>query len=122
MTSYFIRRFLLVIPTFLGITLLVFVIMQLVPGGPLEQELLKLQAGMMAGGETTGGSSDATGGIEIPPDALAEMRRFYGFDKPLHIRYLPWLGHWRARWTPSWPAMGKARAGIRRARCRWPIA
>jgi microcin C transport system permease protein len=94
MTSYFIRRFLLVIPTFLGITLLVFVIMQLVPGGPLEQELLKLQAGMMAGGETSSGSNDATGGIEIPPDALAEMRRFYGFDKPLHIRYLRWLGLW----------------------------
>ena len=93
MTSYFIRRFLLVVPTFLGITLLVFVIMQLVPGGPLEQELLRLQAGMMAG-ETIGASADATGGIEIPPDALAEMRRFYGFDKPLPIRYLRWLGLW----------------------------
>ena len=44
MTSYFIRRFLLIIPTFLGITVLVFTIMQLVPGGPLEQEMLKLQA------------------------------------------------------------------------------
>ncbi len=94
MTSYFIRRFLLVVPTFLGITLLVFVIMQLVPGGPLEQELLRLQAGMMMGGETAGASADAMGGIEIPPDALAEMRRFYGFDKPVHIRYLRWLGLW----------------------------
>lgn len=99
MTGYFIRRFLLVVPTFLGITLLVFTIMQLVPGGPLEQELLKLQAGMMAG-ETSGGTSDATGGIEIPPDALAEMRRFYGFDKPLPVRYLRWLGLWPREMDP----------------------
>lgn len=95
MTSYFIRRFLLIIPTFLGITVLVFTIMQLVPGGPLEQEMLKLQAGMMMGGETTGGTgTDVVGGIEIPPDAMEEMRRFYGFDKPIHIRYLRWLGLW----------------------------
>jgi microcin C transport system permease protein len=95
MTSYFIRRFLLIIPTFLGITVLVFTIMQLVPGGPLEQELLKLQAGMMMGGEAAGGGDmNQVGGIEIPPDALEEMRRFYGFDKPIHIRYLRWLGLW----------------------------
>ena len=95
MTSYFIRRFLLIIPTFLGITVLVFTIMQLVPGGPLEQELLKLQAGMMMGGEAAGGGDmNQVGGIEIPPAALEEMRRFYGFDKPIHIRYLRWLGLW----------------------------
>ena len=94
MTSYFIRRFLLIIPTFFGITILVFTIMQLVPGGPLEQELLKLQAGMMTSGETAGGSTDLVSGIEIPPDAMEEMRRFYGFDKPLPVRYLRWLGLW----------------------------
>ncbi len=97
MTSYFIRRFLLIIPTFLGITILVFTIMQLVPGGPLEQELLKLQAGMMMSGEAGGGTAGgdlASGGIEIPPDAMDEMRRFYGFDKPIPVRYLRWLGLW----------------------------
>jgi microcin C transport system permease protein len=96
MTSYFIRRFLLIIPTFLGITILVFTIMQLVPGGPLEQELLKLQAGMMMSGEAGGGNAggDLVSGVEIPPDALEEMRRFYGFDKPIPIRYLRWLGLW----------------------------
>jgi len=96
MTSYFIRRFLLIIPTFLGITVLVFTIMQLVPGGPLEQEMLKLQAGMMMSGEAGGGSAggDMVNAIEIPPDALEEMRRFYGFDKPIPIRYLRWLGLW----------------------------
>jgi len=34
-TAYFLRRFLLIIPTFLGITVAVFVIMQFVPGGPV---------------------------------------------------------------------------------------
>jgi microcin C transport system permease protein len=28
---------------------------------------------------------------EIPPEALEELRRFYGFDKPVHIRYANWL-------------------------------
>ena len=36
MTAYFIRRTLLIIPTFIGITLLVFSITRFVPGGPIE--------------------------------------------------------------------------------------
>ena len=37
MTAYFVRRFLLIIPTFLGITSRSFVVMQFVPGGPVER-------------------------------------------------------------------------------------
>ncbi|MDX2501159.1 MAG: ABC transporter permease, partial [Deltaproteobacteria bacterium] len=37
MTAYFIRRILLIIPTFLGITILVFTITRFVPGGPIER-------------------------------------------------------------------------------------
>jgi microcin C transport system permease protein len=91
MTSYFIRRFLLIIPTFLGITLLVFFIMQIVPGGPLEQEIMKLRMGLAAGGEVAVGSTGQTGGLEIPQEALDEMKKFYGFDKPIYIRYGKWL-------------------------------
>jgi len=43
MSSYFIRRFLLIIPTFLGITLAVFLIMQFVPGGPIERQIMSYQ-------------------------------------------------------------------------------
>ena len=43
MTAYFIRRFLLIIPTFLGITLAVFVVMQFVPGGPVERQIMRYQ-------------------------------------------------------------------------------
>ncbi|MGD8396052.1 MAG: ABC transporter permease subunit [Candidatus Eiseniibacteriota bacterium] len=94
MTIYFLRRFLLIIPTFLGITVLTFFIMQLVPGGPLEQELLNLQMGLMSSGETAGGAGDAVGRIDIPVEALDEMKRFYGFDKPIPVRYLRWMGLW----------------------------
>ena len=91
LTSYFIRRFLLMIPTFLGITIIFFFILQIVPGGPLEQELLKLRMAVV--GEA-GASSVGTGGIEltaIPSDAIEEMKKFYNMDKPIPVRYGIWL-------------------------------
>ncbi|MFC2150439.1 ABC transporter permease subunit [Calditrichota bacterium] len=93
LTSYFSRRLLLIIPTFIGITIVAFTIMQFVPGGPLEQELLKLRAGaLMSGLESGGGSSGGNfEAIEIPSEALEEMKKFYGLDKPIPMRYLSWL-------------------------------
>jgi microcin C transport system permease protein len=87
-TTYFIRRLLLVIPTFLGITLIVFVLMHFVPGGPVERRLLQIRGGSM-GGEV-GGSSGRLG-VELPAEAIEEIRRYYGFDKPVHVRYVQWL-------------------------------
>lgn len=91
MISYFIRRFLLIIPTFIGITLITFLILQVVPGGPLEMELMKLRTGGMNGevNTTVGGH----GSVNIPESALKEMKEFYGFDKPLFVRYTDWLGN-----------------------------
>jgi microcin C transport system permease protein len=40
---------------------------------------------------TEGGVGGATGSIDIPQEAIDEMRRYYGFDKPVHIRYALWL-------------------------------
>lgn len=92
MTGYFIRRFLLIIPTFLGITIITFIILQTVPGGPLDIELMKLRMGSVTG-ET--GVSSSRGGTarNIPEAAMTEMKKFYGFDKPIHIRYINWLGN-----------------------------
>lgn len=89
MTTYFIRRFLLVIPTFLGITLAVFAVTHFVPGGPVERQLLRMQQGSIsqAGASAAGGRF----GIALPEDAVEEIRRYYGFDKPLHVRYAQWL-------------------------------
>ena len=49
MTGYFVRRFLLIIPTFIGITLSVFVIMQFVPGGPVERQILRYKMALAQG-------------------------------------------------------------------------
>ncbi|GIT15035.1 MAG: hypothetical protein CM1200mP36_07910 [Gammaproteobacteria bacterium] len=90
MTSYFIRRFLLIIPTFVGITLLVFAVTRLVPGGPIERAL---NEALLAG--TDGGAALAAPGT-IGPTGLSEaqleqLRVYYGFDKPVLISYFDWL-------------------------------
>ena len=51
MFNYVIRRLLLMIPTFFGTTLLVFVILQVVPEGPFEQALMQIKQANMLGGE-----------------------------------------------------------------------
>ncbi len=95
MATYFLRRILLMIPTFLGSTVLVFTILQLAPGGPLEQTILQLQMGGMTGsGEGGVTSTDMMGGSVLPASALKDLKRFYGFDKPIYQRYLIWLGLW----------------------------
>ena len=97
MFNYVIRRLLLMIPTFLGATLLVFIILQMAPGGPLEKTIMQIQmGGAQGGGEggaSSGASSSATGTL-LPKRALKELERFYGFDKPIWQRYLIWLGVW----------------------------
>jgi microcin C transport system permease protein len=87
MTGYFIRRFLLIIPTFLGITVAAFIVMQLVPGGPVERQILRYK--MSQAGEGGGGGGGR--GVEIPKEAIEELQRYYGFDKPIHARYGKWL-------------------------------
>jgi len=88
MTGYFLRRLLLIVPTFLGITLAAFVLMHFVPGGPVERQIARYRMAVAAEGGAVGGGDITT---EIPAEALAEMQRFYGFDKPVHIRYALWL-------------------------------
>jgi microcin C transport system permease protein len=86
MTGYFIRRLLLIIPTFIGITLVVFAIIHFVPGGPVERQLHLYLGGESGDTGTTGG-----GGVAVPPEAVEQMRQYYGLDKPLHVRYAQWL-------------------------------
>ena len=90
MTSYFIRRILLIIPTFLGISMAVFVITHFVPGGPVEQQVLRFKMALAQ----EGGAGGAAAGLTtegLPEGAIEEIRRYYGFDKPVHIRYATWL-------------------------------
>ena len=83
------------IPTFLGSTVLVFTILQMAPGGPIEQIMLQMQMGGAVSSEGGSSSSSLIGdGGGLPPEALKELERFYGFDKPIYKRYLSWLGIW----------------------------
>jgi len=84
MATYFLRRLLLVIPTFLGITFAVFLVTQFVPGGPVERRIMQYRMAAASGGR----SAEA-----LPDDAIQRIREYYGFDRPVHERYARWLGN-----------------------------
>ncbi len=88
MTNYFLRRLLLIIPTFIGITLLVFAITRVVPGGPIERMMTQaaLQQGDQRGARTRSGNT-------LDEAQLAQLQAYYGFDKPVLVSYGQWL--WR---------------------------
>ena len=88
MRDYFIRRLLLIPPTLLGISILVFAITRLAPGGPLEQAMMQMQQVSEQGGGGQGMKSDQA----LSKDQLEQMKRLYGFDKPHWEAYLIWLG------------------------------
>ncbi len=88
MRSYFLRRFLLIIPTFLGITLVSFIIMHLVPGGPVERAIMHYRLGQQHG--ELGQRGDMLNTM-LTQDAIEQMRAYYGFNKPLLLRYGRWL-------------------------------
>jgi microcin C transport system permease protein len=84
--DYFIKRILLVFPTFIGITLLCFALIQFVPGGPVEQAIMNMK------GIGEGEHSTARGTAEtITERQRQEIEAYYGFDRPFHQRYKKWL-------------------------------
>ncbi len=105
MLNYILRRLLLMIPTILGIMLISFVIVQFVPGGPVERMIAQLQGNSvdatarfgggggsadmaMAGGGGDGGASSKYRGAQgLDPEFVAELEKMYGFDKPAHERF-----------------------------------
>ena len=95
MFDYVLRRFLLMIPTFFGTTLLVFVILQSVPSGPFEQAVLQIKMSKMYSSEAqtmAASSKDDKGSMELSEKVLEKLRMQYGLDKPVWKRYLIWLG------------------------------
>ena len=84
--NYFIRRFLLVVPTFIGITILCFGLIQFVPGGPVEQIIMKMK-GIGAGESSRGAGAQAS--ISIQQRKAIEAH--FGFDQPFYKRYWKWL-------------------------------
>jgi microcin C transport system permease protein len=90
MRTYFLRRFLLIPPTLLGITLIVFLITRVVPGGPIERALMEARMADTGGGGAVS-SADANRGA-ISEEQMKSLKEYYGFDRPPFEAYLVWLG------------------------------
>jgi microcin C transport system permease protein len=104
MGAYILRRLLLMIPTLLGILLISFVIVQFAPGGPIEQVISDLTRGNSADDRLGGAGSDFAGGDTgldegqltgkyrgaqgLDPDLIAKLEKQFGYDKPVHERFL----------------------------------
>lgn len=93
MVNYFIRRLLLMIPTFIGITFLCFTVTRFVPGGPVEQAILRYQQAMSQSGEggAGGSSSNINDNGQISEEMMQRLKEIYGFDKPFYHAYVIWL-------------------------------
>ncbi|OIQ16732.1 MAG: peptide ABC transporter permease [Bacteriovorax sp. MedPE-SWde] len=80
------------IPTMLGVTILMFAMVNLAPGSPVEQKLQQMRFG---GAGEAGGGAAADGGSSrdsaVSSEVIEALNKQYGFDKPLHIRYWIWL-------------------------------
>jgi len=87
--SYFLRRLLLIPPTLVGITLLVFTITRFVPGGPLDRMLQEATRGADQSGKR-GSSSQAQGGLS--EEQLEELEEQFGLNKNVLVAYCQWLG------------------------------
>ena len=92
MLAYFTRRLLLIIPTFIGVTVIAFAITRLVPGGPLERELMQLRMASSGGEGGGGGSSGMTDPVsEISEESLDALKKNFDLDKPGYVAYWIWL-------------------------------
>ena len=107
MLPYIIRSLLLIIPTLLGILLINFIIVQAAPGGPVEQIISQIKghnvdATARIGGTDQGEVSSKNLNIQnqstdvsskyrasqgLDPEFIAELEKYYGFDKPPHERF-----------------------------------
>jgi microcin C transport system permease protein len=108
MLAYIARRLLLIIPTLFGIMLINFAVVQVLPGGPVEQVIAEItgqgvgatsrvasQSGDVAGGDGQSSSvaseTSSTGAYRgaqgLTPEFIAELERQFGLDRPAHERF-----------------------------------
>jgi len=88
MLIYFLKRLMLMVPTLLGVLTVTFIVIQFVPGGPVEQVLAEARASQK-GGE----GSAYKASRDIDKKQIEELKKLYGFDKPAHVRYLEMLSN-----------------------------
>jgi microcin C transport system permease protein len=107
MGRYILRRILLMVPTLFGIMLVNFMLVQLAPGGPIDQVIEQMMSGStgVVSTRSTGTSMEmgSTGTMDssrnpasrgLNPDIMADLEKQFGFDKPLHERFLLMLGNY----------------------------
>ena len=80
------------IPTFIGITIMVFTITRFVPGGPIERIIADTRA-MQTGQSGSNASSTAgqSSGQPLSEEQIQKLKEYYGFDKPILTSYFLWL-------------------------------
>jgi len=96
MAAYVLRRLLLMVPTLIGIVTVSFIIIQFVPGGPIEQIEARLAGTALDATSTIGGGAGGdSGGLvatgQLEPEMVAQLEKLYGFDRPVHERYFKML-------------------------------
>lgn len=110
MIAYIIRRLALMIPTLFGIMVLNFLIVQVAPGGPVEQMIAKSRGAVVAAAERAGGGSAADAGVAqvaggeasgryrgargLDPKFIKQLEKDFGFDKPLGERFVMMMGNY----------------------------
>ena len=92
MQSYVLKRILLFLPTLLGVVLLNFAIIQLVPGGPVEQAIARSRGIGAGGAEAGGGAGPVSNQMRkgLDEEQINQLRRLYEFDKPWYERLALW--------------------------------
>lgn len=104
MLNYLIRRLIFIIPTLFVILTINFFIVQVAPGGPVDQALAMIEndanggQSLLPGGESTASSSlhqknesNYRGARGLDPQVVAMIEKQFGFDKPLFERYIDTL-------------------------------
>jgi|TARA_A100001035_G_scaffold280234_1_gene284800 microcin C transport system permease protein len=101
LARYITRRLLLLFPTLIGIITLNFFIVQLAPGGPVDQMIAQLTgqvggassriAGAQSAPMPMEGATQYAGAVGLDPELIKAIEKQFGFDKPLHERYFKML-------------------------------
>ena len=114
MLAYIIRRLLLIIPTLFGIMVINFAVVQVAPGGPVEQLIAQITGTAVDATARIGGATGAEvgqrqtttataessvvskyrGARGLDPEFIKELERLYGFDKPAHERFFIMIGNY----------------------------
>lgn len=92
MSSYIFKRLLLMIPTLFLILVINFALVQLAPGGPVEQAIQQAEQAFnrdgLSGAETVASNnSQYRGARGLSPEMVEQIKQQYGFDQPAHVRF-----------------------------------